>query len=52
MVLKFLELEYSGKLDFVKLEYPKSSKSLYIFGTMVNYNIVSKNGYLVIFAQY
>ena len=52
MVLKFLELEYSGKLDFAKLEYPKNSKSLYIFGTMVNYNIVSKNGYLVIFAQY
>ena len=44
MVLKFLELEYSGKLDFAKLEYPKSSKSLYIFGTMVNYNIVCKKG--------
>ena len=42
MVLKFLELEYSGKLDFAKLEYPKNSKSLYIFGTMVNYNIVCK----------
>ena len=42
MVLKFLELEYSGKLDFAKLEYPKSSKSLYIFGTVVNYNIVCK----------
>ena len=44
IVLKFLELEYSGKLDFAKLEYLKSSKSLYIFGTMVNYNIVCKKG--------
>ena len=44
MVLKFLELEYSGKLDFAKHEYPKNSKSLYIFGTMVNYNIVCKKG--------
>ena len=44
MILKFLELEYSGKLDFAKLEYLKSSKSLYIFETMVNYNIVCKKG--------
>ena len=42
MVLKFIELEYHGKLDFAKLEYPKSGKSLHISETVVNYNIVCK----------
>ena len=38
----FMELEYHGKLDFAKLEYPKSDRSLHIFETVVNCNIVFK----------
>jgi len=34
---KFLmELEYHGKLEFPKLEYPKSGRSLHISETMIN----------------
>ena len=29
-------------LDFIELEYPKSGRSLYIFKTVVNYNIICK----------
>ena len=43
MVLEFMELEYYGKLNFTKFEYPKSGRSLYIFKTLVNYNIVCEN---------
>ena len=43
MALEFHELEYHGKLDFAKLEYPKSGKSLYIFEIVVDCNIVCKN---------
>ena len=54
MVLKFKEFEYmekfssswnlttNEKLDFAKLEYPKSGKSLHIFETMVDCNIICK----------
>ena len=36
-------LKYHEKLDFTKLEYPKSGKSLYISEIVVNYNIVCEN---------
>ena len=42
MVLEFYELEYHGKLDFAKLEYPKSGSSLHISETVVDCNIVCK----------
>ena len=32
----FMELEYHGKLEFPKLEYPKSGRFLHISETMVN----------------
>ena len=34
--LKFIELEYHGKLEFPKLEYPKSGRFLHIFKTVVD----------------
>ena len=34
--------EYHETLDFTKLKYPKSARSLYIFETVVDYNIVCK----------
>ena len=37
-----MEFEYHEKLDFAKLEYPKSGKSLYIFEAVVDCNIVCK----------
>ena len=37
-----MKLEYYEKLDFTKLEYSKSDKSLYIFETMTDCNIVCK----------
>ena len=37
-----MELEYNGKLDFAKLEYPKRGKFLQISKTMIDYNIVCK----------
>ena len=43
MVLEFHELEYHGKLDFAKLEYLKSDKSLHISETVIDCNIVCKN---------
>ena len=43
MVLEFMKLEYHRKLNFNKLEYPKSGRSLHIFETVLNYNIVCKN---------
>ena len=36
-------LKYYGKLDFTKLEYSKSGKSLYISKTVVDCNIVYEN---------
>ena len=36
-------LKYHGKLDFTKLEYSKSGKSLYISKTVVDCNIVYEN---------
>ena len=38
----FMKPEYHEILDFAKLKYPKSGRSLYIFETVVNYNIVCK----------
>ena len=38
----FMVLKYHGKLNFVKLEYPKSGRSLHISETVVNCNIVCK----------
>ena len=49
MVLEFHKLEYHGKLDFTKLEYPKSDRSLYISETVVNCNMVFEMCYLAIF---
>ena len=34
--LEFLELEFHGKLNFHKLEFQKSDKSLHIFKTIVH----------------
>ena len=36
-------LEYYGKLDFATPEYSKSGRSLHIFETVVDCNIVCKN---------
>ena len=35
-VLEFIELEYHGKLEFPKLKYPKSGRSLHISETVVD----------------
>ena len=43
MVLEFHKLEYHGKLNFTKLEYPKSDRSLYISEIVVDCNIVFEN---------
>ena len=43
MVLEFHELEYHRKLDFTRLEYPKSDKSIHISKIVVDCNMVSKN---------
>ena len=54
LTLKFMEFEYHGKifefmalkyheeLDFAKLKYPKSDRSLHISETVVDCNIVCK----------
>jgi len=42
MILEFMELEYHGKLNFAKLEYSKSNRSLHILEIVVDYNIVCK----------
>ena len=49
MVLEFYELKYHGKLDFAKLEYPKSGSSLHISEIVVDCNIVCKKVLLAIF---
>ena len=54
MILEFHELKYHGKLNFAKLEYPKSDKSLHIFETVVVWQIATqftKRCYLAIFAH-
>ena len=38
----FMVLEYHEKLDFAKLEYPKSGRFLHIFKIVVDCNIVCK----------
>ena len=43
MVLEFYKLEYYGKLNFAKFEYPKSGRFLHMFKTVVNYNIFYEN---------
>ena len=43
MVIKFHKLEYHEKLDFAKLEYPKSGRFLHISEIMVDCNIFFKN---------
>ena len=62
MVLKFMELEYHGKffefmelkyhekLDFAKLEYPKSDRSLHISEIVVDCNIVCKKCVIWLFS--
>ena len=52
MILEFHELEYHKKLDFTKLEYSKSGKSLYISKIVVDCNMFAKICYLTIFAAY
>ena len=42
-------LEYHGKLDFAKLEYPKSDRFLHIFETVVDCNIICEKGAIWIF---
>ena len=42
MVLEFMELEDHGKFDFSKFEFPKSDRSLYIFETVADCNIICK----------
>ena len=34
--LDFMEFEYHGKLEFPKLKYPKSDKSLHIYEIVVD----------------
>ena len=34
--LKFMKLDYHGKLELHELEYPKSDKSLYSSETMID----------------
>ena len=36
MEFEFIKLEYHGKLEFPKLEYPKSGRFLHIFETVVD----------------
>ena len=36
MELEFMELEYHGKLEFFKIEYPKSGRSLHISETVID----------------
>ena len=43
MVFEFHKLEYYKKFDFIKLEYPKIDRFLYIFKTVINYNIIYEN---------
>ena len=43
MVLEFHKLEYYGKLNFAKLEYPKNDILLRIFETVIDYNIFCEN---------
>ena len=40
--LEFMELKYHGKLDFPKLKFPISGRSLHISKTVVNCKIFSK----------
>lgn len=47
----FHELEYNEKLDFTKFEYPKNNRSLYIFETAVDCNIICKKILLGYFHQ-
>ena len=42
-------LKYHGKLDFAKLEYPKSDRFLHIFETVVDCNIICKKGAIWLF---
>jgi len=37
-----MELEYHGKLEFPKLEFPISGRSLYISKIVINYKIFLK----------
>ena len=39
MELEFMELEYHGKLEFFKIEYPKSGRSLHISETVIDWYI-------------
>ena len=48
-VLFFMKLEYHEKLDFPKLEFPISGRSLHISKTVVDYKILSK---IVVFGQH
>ena len=49
MKLEFMELEYHGKLDFPKLEFSISGRSLHISKTVVDCKIFSK---IVVFGQH
>ena len=42
-------LKYHGKLDFAKLEYPKSDRFLHIFETVVDCNIICEKGAIWLF---
>ena len=42
IALKFMELEYNGKFEFLKLEFPIGSRSLHISKIMVDCKIFSK----------
>ena len=37
MELEFIELKYHGKLNFLKVEYLKSGRSLHISKTVIDY---------------
>ena len=43
MILEFYKLEYHGKLNFAKLEYPKNDTLLHIFETGIDCNILCEN---------
>ena len=45
-------LEYYGKLDFIKLKYQKSSRSLHISEIVVDCNIVCKKMLFSYFCRY
>ena len=49
-IFEFMELEYHEKLDFAKLEYPKSDRSLHISKTVVDSNIVCKKCVIWLFS--